>query len=92
MSYVPYNTKKIRQAYVSKHNDGRDNQVNLLMITDGNTNWHYLAVKRISGLLRGTTSNHNGDFYCLNCFHSYRTNRKLKEKMKKYVKITIFAI
>ena len=92
MLYVPYNTNKIRQAYISKHNDERDNQVNLLMITDGNTNWHYLAVKRISGLLRGTTSNHNGGFYCLNCFHSYRTNRKLKEKMKKYVKITIFAI
>ena len=60
-----------------KDNDERGNQVNLLMITDRNTNWHYLAVKRISGLLRGLTSNHNGDFYCLNCFHSYRTNRKL---------------
>ena len=40
------------------------------MITDGTSNWHYLAVKRISGLLRGITPNHNGDFYCLNCFHS----------------------
>ena len=75
--YVTYNTKKIRQAYILKDNDERDNQVNLLMITDRNTNWHYLAVKRISGLLRGLTSNHNGDFYYLNCFHSYRTNRKL---------------
>ena len=36
--YVPYNTKRIRQAYTSKHNDGRDNQVILLMITDGDTN------------------------------------------------------
>ena len=59
---VPYNTKKIKQAYISKHNDERDNQVNLLMITDGTSNWHYLALKRISGLLRGTTLNHNGDF------------------------------
>ena len=33
--FVPYNTKEIRQAYISKHNDERDNQVNLLMITDG---------------------------------------------------------
>ena len=49
------------------------------MIDDGTSNWHYLAVKSISGLLRRRTSNHNGDFYCLNCFHSYRTNRKLKK-------------
>ena len=75
--YVPYNTKEIKQAYISKHNDERDNQVNLLMITDGSTNWHYLAIKNISGLLRGITSNHNGDFYCLNCLHSYRTQSKL---------------
>ena len=33
--YVPYNTKEIRQAYISEHNDERNNQVNLLMITDG---------------------------------------------------------
>ena len=26
--YVPYDTKEIRQAYISKHNDKRDNQVN----------------------------------------------------------------
>ena len=49
--HVPYNTKKIRQAYISKHNDKRDNQVNWLMITDRTSNWHYLAIKNISGLL-----------------------------------------
>ena len=37
-------------------------------------------MKRISGLLRGITSKHNGDFYCLNCFHSYTTEEKLKKK------------
>ena len=36
--YVPYNTKGIRQAYISKYNNEHDNQVNLLMITDGTTN------------------------------------------------------
>ena len=46
------------------------------MITDGTSNWHYLAVKSISGLLRGLTSNHNGDFYCLNSFHPYTTDKK----------------
>ena len=51
----------------------------LLMITDNGENWHYLALKSISKLLNGKTSNHNGDFYCLNCFHSYRTKNKLKK-------------
>ena len=89
--YVPYNTKEIRQAYISEHNDKHNNQANLLMIIDGTSNWHYFAIKKLSGLLRGITSNDNGDFYCLNCLHSYRTISKLKN-MKKYVKITIFDI
>ena len=49
------------------------------MITDGTSNCHYLAVKSISGLLRRITSNHNGDFYCLNCFHSYTTEKKTEK-------------
>ena len=36
-------------------------------------------MKSISGLLRGTTSNHNGDFYCLKFFHSYTTEIKLRK-------------
>ena len=32
--------------------------------------------KRLSILLRGITSNHDGDFYCLNCLHSFRTDKK----------------
>ena len=77
---MPYNTNEIKQAYISKYNYKRNNHVNLLMITDGETNWYYLAVKNIPGLLRGITSKHNGDFYCLNCFHSYISERKLKKK------------
>ena len=41
-----------------------------------------LTVKTISGLFRGITSNHSGDFYCLNCFHSYRTKNKLEAHKK----------
>ena len=52
------------------------------MITDGTTNWHFIAIKNLSGLLRGVTSNHNGDFYFLNCLHSYRTKSKLKKHEK----------
>ena len=49
--YVPYNTKQIRPAYISKDNHKCDNQVILLMITDDkNKNWHYLTVKSISAL------------------------------------------
>ena len=39
--------------------------------------WHYLAVKMLSTLLHGITSKHKGDFYCLNCLHSFRTENKL---------------
>ena len=52
------------------------------MITDGTGNWHYLAIKSISGLLRRVTSNHNGDYYCLNCFRSYATEKKLGKHEK----------
>ena len=47
------------------------------MITYGEK-WHYLAVKR-AVLLRGITSKHVGKFYCLNCFHSFRPENKLKK-------------
>ena len=82
--YVSYNTKEIRRTYISKRNSKckvfkdnviRENQVILLMIADGEK-WHYLAVKNLPRLLRGITSNHNGNFYCLNCFHSFSTKRK----------------
>ena len=37
--------------------------------------WHYLAVKKLSALSRGMTKP-NADFYCLNCFHSFKTKYK----------------
>ena len=79
--YVPHNTKKIEIAYKSKHNLTREKRVILLMISNGE-NWHYLTVKNLSRLLRGITNNHDGDFYCLNCFHSYRTKNKLEAHEK----------
>ena len=75
---MPYNTEEIRHVYKSKHNLKRENQVILLMITDGKK-WPYLPVKGLSALLRGITSKHNEDFYCLNCFDSFRTENKLKK-------------
>ena len=41
--------------------------------------WHYLAIKiKLSALLRGMTSKHYSDIYCLNCLHSFRTKNKFK--------------
>ena len=51
------------------------------MISNGE-NWHYLAVRSLSGLLRRISSNHDGDYHCLNCFHSYRTENKLNVHKK----------
>ena len=79
--YIPHNTKKMQLAYRSKYNLTYDKQIIFLMITDGEK-WHYLVVNNLSGLLRGITSNHYGDFYCLNCFHSYRTKNKLEAHKK----------
>ena len=49
-----HNTKEIRHAYKSKYNLNCENQVILLIITDGKK-WHYLAVKSLSALFRGIT-------------------------------------
>ena len=87
--YVHHGTKKIEITYKSKHNLTREKQVILLMISNGE-NWRYLIVKNLSRLLRGITSNHDGDFYCLNCFHSYRTKNKL-DAHKKCEKIMIIV-
>ena len=80
--YVPFNTKKIEIAYKSRYNLIRDNKIILLMISNGK-NWHYLAVKSLSRLLRGISSNHNNDYYW--------TENKLNVH-KKYVKITNIVI
>ena len=74
---MPYNTKKINIAYKSKINLTQEKQIILLIISDGQK-WRYLVVKNLSGLLRGITSNHKEDFYCLNCFHSYSTENKIE--------------
>ena len=69
----------IRPIYISKFNKTREHHANLLMITDGTDTWHYIAIKKIPALLRGASSTHDGDYYCLNCFHSYRTESSLKK-------------
>ena len=48
-------------AYVSKHNSNCEKEVIILMIPN-REGWHYLAVKKLSALLRGVTSKHHGGF------------------------------
>ena len=84
--FVKHDTKQIKHAQKSKHNVKRENQEILLMITDG-TKCDYLAVKILSALPKGIESSHDGDFYYLNCFHSYST----KEKLKKHEGVCFFA-
>ena len=38
--------------------------------------WYYLPVKKLLALLRGIIFRHHGDFYCLNCLHSFATENK----------------
>ena len=81
--FVPYNTEEIKHAYNSKYNLKRENQVILLMTTFGEK-WHYHAVKKLSALLSGITSKHDGKFYCLKEIHL--------ETIIMYVKIMIIIM
>ena len=85
-------TEKIYPVFISKHNSNRENQIILLIISNREKQRHYLAVKKLSALLRGITSKHHGDFYCQNCFHSFATTKKIFNRIKEHVKIKIFVI
>ena len=80
-SYFFLKKEKIYPAYVSKHDSNREKQV-ILIIIPNREGWYYLAVKELSALLGGLTSNHQGDFYCLNNLHSFATENK-RESHKK---------
>ena len=70
-------------AYISKINSNCEKQIIFLMIPNGEKEgWHYLAVKKLSALLKGITSKHDSDFYSLNCLHSFRTENKLMSHEK----------
>ena len=58
--------EKAYSVYVWKHNSNSKKEFTLLMILNGE-GWHYLAVTKLSALLKEIMSKHHGDFYCL--FH-----------------------
>ena len=65
--YIPCNTKSISVTYRSKYNNKHKKQV-LLMINNDKKS-HYLPVTNLSALFKRISSNHNGYFFCLNCFN-----------------------
>ena len=78
--------EKIYPAYVSKFTSNCEKQVILLIFSkeeirrakSKGQQSHHFAVIKLSALLRGTTSKHHGDFYCLNCLHSLATKKNKK--------------
>ena len=79
-----YNRKRKDQVVLSMITDNKQ--------SDEIDKWHYIALKSdsidngfnqpirsLSRLFRGITSNNNGDFYCLGCLHSFRTDNALKK-------------
>ena len=72
--------KKIHPPYISKHNSNHQKQVILSMISNGE-GWNYLAVKKLSALLRGKTS--EDQWFLLPELHSFFCNRKKIESHKK---------
>ena len=52
--------------------------------------WHYITVTELLALLIGGMSKHHGDFYCLNCLHSFATENK-RESHKKVCEKQIFC-
>ena len=79
-----YNRKRKNQVVLLMIPDGKQ--------SDEIGKWHYIALKSVptdngfnrpirslSRFFRRVTGNDNGDFYCLGCLHSFRTDNVLKK-------------
>ena len=73
--------EKICPVYVPKHSSNCEKQVIVLMIPKGE-GWRYLSVIKLSPLLRRIGSKHDGDFYSLDCLHSFATKNKSESHRK----------
>ena len=77
--------KKIYPAYVSKHNSNREK----LSYSFNHSKQRKMALSCSKKIIRGIMFKSYGDFYCLNCLHSFRT--KNFNHINKFVKIKIFV-
>ena len=86
--YLPYKSKYNRK----RKNQVVLLMITIDRQSDEIDKWHYIALKRVptdngfnfpirslSRLFRGITGNNDGDFYCLGCLHSFRTDNALKK-------------
>ena len=106
--YVLFEQQNVPLEYISNHNFDKINQVILLKITDGKDKWHFVTLpsvldendcvktpyKSLSRVMEGISSNSHEDYYCLGCFHSFRTETTLKDhvnlcKNNKFDKIKV---
>ena len=83
--------EKVHPAYVLKHYSNREKQVLLLTAANGE-GWHYLAVKKLSALLKGITSKHITVIFVVSiAFNLLQYKKKpAKTSIKKHVQIKIF--
>ena len=63
--------EKIYPAYVSKNNSNHKNG-------SKGKKWHDLSQTKIISIIKRNHIKNNGDFYYLNCLHSFRTKDKLE--------------
>ena len=71
--------KEIHPPCISKTNSNYEEKKILITIpNDEKESCNYLAVKKLTALLRRITSKHHGHFYCSNCIHSFTTKNKLQ--------------
>ena len=52
--------------------------LNVLYVSHNSEKMALSCYKKLSAIFRLIRSNHNGDFYCINCLHSFRSENKLK--------------
>ena len=58
----------------------RTNKLHYIALKSVRTDHRFNSpIRSLSRLFRGITSNNNGDFYCLGCLHSFRTDNALKK-------------
>ena len=88
---MTFEDENVCPEYISNHNFDQIDKVIMLKISDGKGKWHFLVLrsildedgvkrpyKSLSRLMEGISSNSHEDYYCLGCFHSFRTKTTLK--------------
>ena len=105
--YIPSEEENVLPEYISNRNFDKKDQEILLKISHGKDKGHFLALpndldedgvkrpyKSLSRLMEGISSNSHENYYCLGCFHSFRTETTLKNhvdlcKNNKFAKIDL---